>query len=264
MRGISLIKLIIFDLDGTLYIDGNPITGVAHTLAQLRQMGYALRFMTNTTTKNQKTLHQQLLDMGFDIQANELISAPEAARIQLRQIHQQKPISIWPVVSSEIMPDFIEFNINEINPDYIVLGDIGDAWSLALVNRLFNAMHAGAELISLHKNKFWQKDGGLHVDIGLFVAGLEYVTGKTAQIMGKPSQRFFQQVLDSAGAKPNQALLIGDDIDSDVGGAQNAGIKAILVKTGKYREAYTQASNVKPDMILSDVSGLLRYLNDVK
>lgn len=260
MSSISLIKLIIFDLDGTLYIDGQPISGAVEAILQLRQKGYVLRFMTNTTTKTQANLYQQLREMGFDIQPNELISAPEAARIQLRKIHQHKPITIWPVVSPQILQDFAEFDINEQNPDYIVVGDIGDTWSLDLINRLFNAMHHGAELIALHKNKFWQKEGGLHVDIGLFVAGLEYVTGKTAQIMGKPSYSFFQQVLQSAGVEADQAILIGDDIDSDIGGAQNVGIKAILVKTGKYRESYAQASSVKPDMVLDSISKVLYWL----
>lgn len=252
--------LIIFDLDGTLYIDQKAVEGAVEAIKQLRQQGYLIRFMTNTTTKTQAVLTQQLIAMGFNVYTNELISAPEAARIKLRQYQQSKPIRIWPVVSPEILPDFNEFLIDESNPDFIVLGDIGDAWTLQLINRLFSAMQQGAQLIALHKNKFWQVQQNLHVDIGLFVAGLEYVTGQNAQIMGKPAASFFQQVIHSAGCTAEQTFLIGDDIDSDVGGAQAVGITAALVKTGKYREAYAQASKVKPVVTLNSVADLPNWL----
>lgn len=258
---VSPFQLIIFDLDGTLYVDQTPIAGVVAAVSQLRQQGYKLRFMTNTTIKTQAALLESLVGMGFDIQSHELISAPEAARVYLRQLQQHKPIKIWPVVSTYILPDFAEFEIDENQPDYIVLGDIGDAWSLSLVNRLFNAIHQGAELIALHKNKFWQLKDDLHVDIGLFVTGLEYVTGKAAKVMGKPSASFFQQVLESANCAAHQAMLIGDDIDSDIAGAQAVGIVAALVKTGKYRQLYTEGSNIKPDAILESVAALPAWLD---
>ncbi len=256
-------SLIIFDLDGTLYVDQTAIEGAVDAVQLLREAGYQLRFMTNTTTKTQDDLYQQLRSMGFNVLEGELISAPEASRIYLRQKQQQQnnPITLWPVVAESIKPDFAAFIIDAQAPDFIVLGDIGEAWTLDLLNQIFNAMQSGARLIALHKNKFWHKQGGLHVDIGLFVAGLEYVTGQHAQVMGKPSLGFFQQVLKSADCLPNQALLIGDDIDSDIGGAQSVGIKAALVKTGKYREAYLQASPIKPDIVLSSVAQLPDYLD---
>src|SRR5690606_10995246 len=106
-----------------------------------------------------------------------------------------------------IKEDFRGFMWDEQQPDFIVLGDIGEQWDLALINRLFNAMHEGAQLIALHKNRFWQTADGLKADIGLFVAGLEYITGQTAQIMGKPTAAFFRRLLDSVGATAGQTIL---------------------------------------------------------
>src|SRR5690606_14518208 len=99
-------------------------------------------------------------------------------------------------------------------------------------------------------------------DIGLFVAGLEYITGQTAQIMGKPTAAFFRRVLDSVGATAGQTILVGDDIDSDVGGAQAMGIKGVLVKTGKFRQVYLEKSPVKPDGILETIAGLPQWLTE--
>ena len=208
-------RLVLFDLDGTLYVGDTPIPGAIDCLAALRAQGIALRFLTNTTTKSQQQLVGQLRAMGFTLGDNELISAPVAARLALEKMQQQagRPLRIWPLVADAIQPDFSNFVIDEQQPDYVVLGDIGDRWDLALINRLFQVMHSGAELIALHKGRFWQTGDGLKADIGFFVAGLEYVCSKNALVMGKPNRDFFQLILDSAGVAASDALMVGDDVD---------------------------------------------------
>ena len=251
-------QLIMLDLDGTLYVGKQPIPGAIACIKNLRERGIKLRFLTNTTTKSQSELVAQLRAMGFTLVEDELISAPVGAKLELLSLQQQlqRPVRIWPVVAESIKPDFSEFFWDETAPDFVVLGDIGDAWDLTLINRLFNVMHAGAELIALHKNRFWQTEDGLKADIGFFVAGLEYVSSKSARVMGKPNRDFYQRVLDSAGVDNMDALMVGDDIDSDVGGAQQMGIRGCLVRTGKYRAAYAEQSTVKPNYILDSIAGL--------
>lgn len=251
-------SLILLDLDGTLYVGNDPIPGALEAVAHLRREGVVLRFLTNTTTRSQAQLVAQLRHLGFELADEELVSAPVAARLALETLQQTagRPLRIWPLVAEAIKPDFSGFAWDEAAPDYVVLGDIGDAWDLALINRLFNAMHSGAELIALHKNRFWQTADGLKADIGFFVAGLEYVSSKTALVMGKPNRDFFQGLLDSVGVSAGQALMVGDDIDSDVGGAQAMGIGGCLVKTGKFRQAYFDQSAVTPDILLDSIANL--------
>lgn len=257
--------LILFDLDGTLYIGDQAIDGAQACISDLRQQGFLLRFITNTTTKSHHQLMVQLHQMGFSIQDNELISAPIAAALELQRIQQdtKRPLRIWPLVAAAIKADFSAFAWDEDTPDYIVLGDIGNAWDLLLINRLFNAMHKGAELIALHKNRHWQTAEGLQADIGFFVAGLEYVSHKTARIMGKPNRDFFQLIIDSAGVAAADTLMVGDDIDSDVGGAQAVGMMGCLVKTGKYRQTYCDQSAIKPAWVLDSVKDLAGRLQSL-
>lgn len=252
-------QLIMLDLDGTLYVGNQAIPGAIECLAQLRKRGIALRFLTNTTTKSQSELVAQVRAMGFQLDADELISAPVAAKLELHNLQQRadRALRIWPLVADAIKTDFTDFIYDEQQPDYVVLGDIGDRWDLALINRLFNVMHNGAELIALHKGRFWQTSEGLKADIGFFIAGLEYVSSKTARIMGKPNRDFYLRVLDSAGVKAQDAIMVGDDIDSDVGGAQLIEIKGCLVKTGKYRQQYFEQSEVIPDYVINSVAELL-------
>lgn len=256
------IRLVLLDLDGTLYIDNQVIDGAVAAVNRLRQQGYALRFLTNTTTRSQLDLHQQLKRMGLSLDVNELISAPVAAILELRTFQHQlgRPLKIWPVVAQAIEQDFAEFIRDEVAPDFIVIGDIGDAWSATLINQLFTAMHKGAKLIALHKNRFWQTQNNLKVDIGFYVAGLEYVTGQTAQVMGKPSASFFNRVLAEVNVAPDQVVLVGDDLDSDVGGAQRHGMNGVLVKTGKFRQQYLEQSTIQPDGVLTTIAELPEFL----
>lgn len=251
-------QLIMLDLDGTLYVGNHAIPGAINCIAQLRERGIALRFLTNTTTKSQSELVAQMRALGFQLDAEELISAPIAAQLELYSLQQHagRALRIWPLVADAIKTDFADFTWDERHPDYIVLGDIGERWNLALINRLFNVMHDGAELIALHKGRFWQTSDGLKADIGFFVAGLEYVSSKTARIMGKPNRDFYLRVLESAEVKAQDAIMVGDDIDSDVGGAQLIGIKGCLVKTGKFRQQYFEQSHVKPDYVIQSIADL--------
>lgn len=253
-------RLILLDLDGTLYVGDQAIPGAIECLAQLRKRGVALRFLTNTTTKSQGELVAHLQALGFQLDADELISAPVAAKLELHSLQQAegRALRIWPLVADSIKTDFSDFIWDEQQPDYVVLGDIGERWDLPLINRLFNVMHSGAELIALHKGRFWQTSDGLKADIGFFVAGLEYVSSKSARIMGKPNRDFYQRVLDSAQLKAADALMVGDDIDSDVGGAQLLGMNGCLVKTGKFRQAYFEQSLVKPTYVIASVADVMQ------
>ena len=89
---------------------------------------------------------------------------------------------------------------------------------------------------------------------------MEYASGAKAMIMGKPSANFFQIALDDMGLKSEEVAIIGDDIDVDVGGGQQVGLMGILVKTGKYRQLYTDSSSITPDLILNSIKELPELL----
>ncbi len=141
-----------------------------------------------------------------------------------------------------------------------MIGHYGNRWNYDLLNHLFKLIMDGAEMLALHKGRFWQTENGLTLDIGAFVAGLEHATGKKAIVIGKPSPTFFRLALEDMGVEPDRAVMIGDDIINDIKGAQDAGMTGILVKTGKYRPDYVSKSDVKPDLVLDSVADLQNYL----
>ncbi|HEY6528137.1 MAG TPA: TIGR01458 family HAD-type hydrolase [Cellvibrionaceae bacterium] len=254
-------NLVLLDLDGTLYVDNQALPGAAHTLTSLRRH-YRLAFLTNTTTQNAASIIDKLLKMGIEVTVEELFTPVQASLQYLtawEQNHSRKA-RVWPLVDEALRNDFSHCIFDETTPDVVILGDIGERWNLGLINQLFRCLNQGSELVALHKNRYWQTAQGLKADIGFFVAGLEYVSGQKAKIMGKPSAEFFRQALVRFNCSADESLMVGDDIDSDVGGAQAAGIRGVLVQTGKYRAHYCEQALIDPWAVITDITALPHLL----
>lgn len=244
----------LIDLDGTLYIGNRLIKGAVETINRLRERNVPFRFTTNTTTKSLATLHRKLCDLGLPVEPGEIFGVIKAAVAFLRRRGSPR---CHLLLSDDPKRDFAEFPQDDRDPECIVIGDIGKHWDYELVNALFRMVMNGAQMIALHKGRYWETENGLQVDIGAFVAGLEYVTGKTATVIGKPSESFFRLALEDLGLPAERVAMVGDDLVSDIGGAQAVGMKGILVKTGKYREDLVTASSIRPDLVLESVAELM-------
>ncbi len=250
---LSGIKGVLFDLEGVLCIGSSPIEGAIKSVERIRSAGFLCRFVTNTSTLSLASLQRKINDLGFSVEKDDIISAPKAAQRYLER--QGDPICRL-LLADDVRQDFQSFRQSDREASHIVVGDIGDAWSYRLLNDVFNCLIRGAKLIAIHKNRFWQTETGLQMDIGGFIDALEYASGVRATIIGKPSAEFFQIALDDLELKPSEAVMVGDDIDSDIAGGQRSGLRSILVKTGKYRQKYAQASTIQPDLVLDSIRDL--------
>jgi HAD superfamily hydrolase (TIGR01458 family) len=257
VKNFAKTKGLLFDLDGVLYVGSAPVAGALEAVKTLQNSGLVCRFITNTSTLSLQSLQNKINALGFEIPKKEIISAPQAALNFLKTQHN--PICRF-LLADDVKKDFAAFKQSDTEAEYIVVGDIGNAWTYQMLNEVFACLMRGAKLIAIHKNRFWQTEHGLQMDIGAFIHGLEYASNSQAMMMGKPSADFFNIALADMQLAAAQVLMIGDDIDSDIGGAQKSGIKSVLVRTGKYRAAYEQASNIKPDLVLGSVADLPKIL----
>jgi len=159
-----------------------------------------------------------------------------------------------------VLEEFEGIRRDDANPEVIVIGDIGDRWNYGLMSELFSSLVSGAKLVALHKGRYFEGEDGLILDIGGFVAGLEYASGVSATVIGKPSPTFFQSAVADMGLQPDRVAMVGDDIEADVGGAQRAGLAGILVKTGKYRAHLVSTSSVRPDAVIESIADVPHIL----
>lgn len=244
------IQSILFDLDGVLFTGQTPIAGAAQTIADLKKQGLKVAGCTNTTTQSSRQLQEKLHAMGID-DLETLFTPAQLAR----QTIGSHTAALF--VRDSLREDLAGISESLDHPDYVLLGDPGgDGFDAAQLQQIFRLLMNGSRLLALHKNRHWQKEDGLHLDLGAFVAGLEYASDQQATVLGKPSKDFFLGICKALGIHAGHTLMIGDDIESDIKGAQQAGLKTALVKTGKYREAFFKRSGIKPDILIPSVADL--------
>ena len=137
----------------------------------------------------------------------------------------------------------------------MIVGDLGERFDYAVLNRAFRLIvDGGAQLVALQRNRYWLRGDGLSLDVGPFVAALEYAADVEAVVVGKPAAAFFLLALSQLGADPAEAAMVGDDVESDIGGAVRAGLRGVLVRTGKFREETLAAADPPPTDIVASIA----------
>jgi len=255
----STIKTILFDVDGTLVGSGRALPGAAEAVACARRRGFAVRFLTNTTGRSSDQIAVELQSLGLAIEGDEIQTA---TTVCVEYLKSRPGITCHLIVPSSIRPMFDGIAINEKEPDVVVISDIGEQFNFQVLNRAFLMLRAGAELVVPQKGLFWFDHDGPKLDCGSFIVGLEAATGKVATVTGKPSELFFQRALTHVGYRANEALIIGDDISTDVLGATRIGARSLLVGTGKYTPGAERNSAVRPNYFLPTLKQLPQLLGD--
>lgn len=251
------ISALLIDLDGVLYVEEERIPGSLEALKVLRDASLALRFVTNTTAHSRDRTLEKLTRLRFPVADQELVTP---AALAVRHCHARGHERVALVMNEEVKRDFAELEETAFAADAVIVGDLGAAFGYDVLNHAFRQVMDGAELIALQKNRYWMRADGLSLDVGPFVAAIEFATGTEAYVVGKPARAFFAEVLSDLGATAEATAMIGDDIESDIGGALHAGLAAILVRTGKYREQQVRESGIKPTFVvdsIADVPSLL-------
>jgi phospholysine phosphohistidine inorganic pyrophosphate phosphatase len=252
------VEALLLDLSGVIYVQDEAVPGAAETLEQLREAGFPIRLVTNTTMRPRRSILERLDRLGIEADPAELLTPATLAR---RRCEEAGYDSVALVVLDELREDLEGLEESEGGVDAVIVGDLGDRWDYQVLNRAFRRLMDGAALIALQKNRYWETAEGLSLDAGPFVAALEYAVGREAEVVGKPSPAFFELALGDLGVSADRAAMVGDDVEADVGGALDAGIAGILVRTGKYREEDVRASGIEPTATvdsIADVPNLVR------
>jgi HAD superfamily hydrolase (TIGR01458 family) len=251
---------ILLDVDGVLHVSGEPIAGAAVAVKRLRDAGHRLRFVTNSTTKPRRQLVEQLRSMGIELDDDEVQTTGSVAASALAGRR------VLALTMPGLLDDLDGLQLVGMNVDAVLVGgadegeETGRVFSYLNLNRAFHELEAGAELYCLHKNRWWQTTDGARLDAGAFVAGLEYAAETEATVLGKPSTAYFAAALEALDAEPSLTWMVGDDIEGDILGAHNHGLRTVLVRTGKFRPDDVERSRIQPDGIVSSIAQLPDWL----
>ena len=247
------VKGVLLDLSGVLYVGDKPLPGAIEALEKLQSSGLPVRYVTNTTRRTESMINADLQNMGFNVESDHVFTVSAATKKYLQQ-HELRPhLLIHPNLVSEYA------DIDRSDPNVVVLGDAEDAFCYQNLNQAFRLLMEGASLLAMGNNRYFKLPDGLYLDIGPFVAALEYASGVQAHVLGKPSRDFFLQAVSSLGCQPKETLMVGDDVVSDVQGAIASGLQGVLVKTGKYRQGDEKALDENTP-VLDDLSAVVEWI----
>lgn len=254
----SSVRGILFDLDGVIYLGDQLIDGAVEALEWVRTRQIPHLFVTNTTSRPRSDLCRKLAAMGISVDADRIISPPVAA-VHWLQTHSDGAVALFIPEATKAefssLPQWQEDSGERVAS--VVIGDLGEDWDFARLNRAFQLLmqQPAPALLALGMTRYWRTPKGLQLDAGPFVAALHYATGVEPVVTGKPAVAFFHSGAEALGIKPAQLLMIGDDIRGDIGGAQQAGLQAALVQTGKFQPADLQGE-IQADAVLASIAEL--------
>ncbi len=245
-------------MDGVVYNSDQPIPGAADAIRWVQSQQIPHLFVTNTTSRARAALVEKLERFGISAHESAILSPAVAFADWLRA---NGPGNLALFLRSSTRSEFDGLPMLPDNAEqgasYVVIGDLGDLWDFRTLNRAFRLLHHNpeAKLVALGMTRYWLASDGISLDVAPFVAALEHATGRKPMIFGKPAAAFFEAASAKLALPAKNLVMIGDDIHSDIAGAQDAGLRAILVRTGKFRPADLDLG-IRPDAVIESVAAL--------
>jgi HAD superfamily hydrolase (TIGR01458 family) len=255
------VRAVLMDIDGVLSVSWRPLPGAVDVLRSLRDDGYGIALLTNTSSRTREWIAGTLAEAGFPVTAGDIFTV---AALTSRYLAQNHPgASCMLLNDGDIGADLTGVTLvdgDDAAPDVVILGGAGPPFSYQALNRAFGHLRRGATLIAMNQNMYWRTDEGLQLDTGAFLAGLERAAGVQAKVTGKPAAEFFAAALAALGASAEQAVMVGDDLEGDVLAGQRAGLTGVLVRTGKFTPEVLQDARAQPDLVIDSIADLPAFL----
>lgn len=245
---------VLLDVDGVLVSGGRAIDGAVDAVEALRAAGHRILFVTNTTSRPRAVLADDLRAEGFTLETDEILNPMVAARAWIRANEREPAVAfVRPASRADLEP----LAPDDASPRALVLGDLEEEWTYATMNEILRVLldHPDCALLALGGTRYWRADDGWRLDVGPFAAAFAMAADRAPVVCGKPSGDFFRLACRQIERDPAEVVMVGDDVRSDVGGAIDAGLRGVLVRTGKFRSDDLDG-DVRPQAVLDSVADL--------
>lgn len=248
---------VLIDLDGVIRIGDEISPDAPEFLGYLEKKHIPFYIISNSTRNTGEDIRLILKNSGIDFNINAMTTVDATV-----SFIKSKNFRVSVYCYENVKASFEGF-INDDNPDAVVIGDLGDGWSYDVLNEIFNKVRNGAEMIAMQKNKYWKPDGvKTCLDAGSFIAALEYASSKQAELIGKPSPHYFGTALKMLNRKHEDGfIMIGDDTETDIAGAQALGGTGILIYTGKTKFPLPAGHQIKPDFEVMNLKEVISKIS---
>jgi len=221
----------IIDMDGVIYHGNRLLPGVTDFLAWLEQSGKKYLFLTNSSERTPKELHEKLKRLGIDVGEEHFYTSALATASFLAS---QKPNgSAYIIGDAGLIHALysVGYSVNNVNPDYVVVGDT-HSYNFEKVELAVNLVMKGAKLIGTNSDISGPVEEGITPSTKALIAPIEMAAGKKAYFVGKPNPLMMRIALKRLGVKREDAIVIGDRMDTDVRCGLESELDTLLVLSG--------------------------------
>ena len=250
-----MVSAVLLDIDGVLTTSWQALPGAVQTIDWLKEHGIDFRLVTNTSSRTRREIVGLLADSGMAVDSSQVVTAVTSAARYLGENH---PGSGCLVLNEggDLSEDLEGVSEGEAaTADVVLLGGAGPSIGYDELNMVFRRALDGVPVVALHRNTRYQTDDGPVLDMGAFVVGLEEAADMEVTVVGKPAADFFATALRDLHAEARDVVMVGDDIVSDVLGAQATGMTGVLVRTGKFRPSDLDRDD-SPDHVIDNIGQL--------
>lgn len=258
---LGKMRAFFFDLDGVLSVGKeNPRSlGGQEVVAKIRSLGKKVFVLTNDSTHTREELGDNLSKIGFDFTTDEILTSSYLTALYLTQKLGKTDFFLVGERGLLLELEAAGHKPVEDRPDVVVVG-LDRHLTYDKLDRAMRFVRNGAVLVGSYGGAVYMSDHGPALSAGPIIKLLEFASSKRAIMIGKPSPRMFRLALTLAGVSASDAVMIGDQIETDLLGAHQAGVHTVLVLTGVETTASIRSSKIKPDLVLDNVSKLADYI----
>jgi HAD superfamily hydrolase (TIGR01458 family) len=280
-RPLAGVRALLLDLDGVIVLAEKPVPGAAAAIAALAKRRIPFRIVTNTSLVSRATLSRWGASMGAPIPPDRFQSALSVSAAYTARHFPGQPLYV--LTSDDARAEFEgqrllrddEASAPDARAAAVIVGDAPEAATWQNMNRAFRLIRNGAELLGMHKNRWWLTPDGPTIDSGSYVAGLEFASGVRSKVLGKPAREFFAEAANALSAEMRAAgqrrllrreiAMVGDDLETDVRAAQRAGLRGVFVLTGKHTrvdlETARERGRPAPDLVAESLADVVAALD---
>ncbi len=241
-------KWMFFDLDGTMYRGPQPIESGIRAIERCQKQGIPYLFLTNNSMRTPEENAKHMNDMGYpNIRPEDFVNSAMAAASYAADLDPNKR-KAW-FIGANGMKQALEdngFTITDDHPDYVFVG-LDKQGDYAKYSKALAMLLNGAKLIGTNHDRILAKPGGFEVGNGSVVALFEYAMGTPSPKIGKPALPILETALKKAGISKEDAIVIGDNLETDIALGYNNGVKTVFVQSGVHTAADIERLNITPD-----------------
>lgn len=259
--GVKILNGYIFDLDGTIYIDNEIITGVPDAIKSLKERGDKVIFLTNKSIASREDYVKKLKMLDIQVNLEEVINSNYITAHYLKNVMKTED-SVYVIGEAPLFEELREENIKiadtSARASYVVLGWDRE-FNYDKLNQAYQAWRNGAEIIATNPDRTCPVREGEIPDCGAMIGALEGATGEPVKIItGKPSSLMASYVLNNVlQMEACNCYMIGDRLETDIKMGNDAGMQSVLVMTGITTPTMLEDSVHKPKYILESVRDIL-------